>query len=209
MVAGRRACQHAHLLHGVVDNSVTSPSKHHAQQLMYSVPPQETVKNWTQTRWAETWASTTTTLRKFMPTPSNSPDEPWIRLYTGYGLGLVDLEQICCVGDCLRATVVIVVPNKRQTTSHQWTLSLVPLRAATPRCQDKHTFSAMFLSVVWSSFRVLLDVVCPYFLGPPLLLFPCTCIDLVSIFLVVLSPPPPPSLARGHAISAVSGFEKG
>ena len=27
------------------------------------------------------------------------------------------MAQICCAGDCLRATVVIVVPNKRKTTS--------------------------------------------------------------------------------------------
>ena len=31
--------------------------------------------------------------------------------------GVVDLAQICCAGDCLRATIVIVVPDKRQTTS--------------------------------------------------------------------------------------------
>ena len=46
----------------------------HAQQLI-EVPPQETVKHWTQARWAESWASTTTRLHKFMPTPSNSGTE--------------------------------------------------------------------------------------------------------------------------------------
>ena len=43
-----------------------------------SVPPQETVKHWTHARWAESWASTTTRLHKFIPTPSNS----------GQGVGL-------------------------------------------------------------------------------------------------------------------------
>ena len=50
----------------------------HAQQLVSSVPPQETVKHWTHARWAESWASTTTRLHKFIPTPSNS----------GQGVGL-------------------------------------------------------------------------------------------------------------------------
>ena len=55
------------------------PLTHHAQQLVSSVPPQETVKHWTHARWAESWASTTTTrLHKFIPTPSNS----------GQGVGL-------------------------------------------------------------------------------------------------------------------------
>ena len=47
-------------------------------QLVSSVSPQETVKHWTRARWAESWASTTTRLHKFMPTPSNS----------GQGVGL-------------------------------------------------------------------------------------------------------------------------
>ena len=46
------------------------PLTHHAQQLVSSVPPQETVKHWTHARWAESWASTTTRLHKFIPTPS-------------------------------------------------------------------------------------------------------------------------------------------
>ena len=55
-----------------------APLTHHAHQLVSSVPPQETVKHWTQTRWAESWASTTTRLHTCMPTPSNS----------GQGVGL-------------------------------------------------------------------------------------------------------------------------
>ena len=51
---------------------------HIAQQQVSSVPPQETVKRWTHARWAESWASTTTRLHKFIPTPSNS----------GQGVGL-------------------------------------------------------------------------------------------------------------------------
>ena len=56
----------------------TKVTSHHAQQLVSSVPPQETVKHWTRARWAESWASTTTRLHKFIPTPSNS----------GQGVGL-------------------------------------------------------------------------------------------------------------------------
>ena len=51
---------------------------HNAQQLVSSVTPQQTVKHWTQTRWAESWAFTTTRLHRYMPTPSNS----------GQGVGL-------------------------------------------------------------------------------------------------------------------------
>ena len=79
LVLGRRACQPAHLLHDVMENSThrkrlksRRPLTHHAHQLVSSVPSQETVKHWTQTRWAESWASTTTRLHKYMPTPSNS-----------------------------------------------------------------------------------------------------------------------------------------
>ena len=43
----------------------------YAQQLVSSVPPQETVKHWTQARWTESWESTTTILYKSMPTPTN------------------------------------------------------------------------------------------------------------------------------------------
>ena len=75
LVLGRRACQHDHLLHDVIKHSThrkrlksRRPLTHHAQQLVSSVPPQETVKHWTQARWAESWASTTTRLHKFMPT---------------------------------------------------------------------------------------------------------------------------------------------
>ena len=85
LVLGRRACQHDHLLHDVVENSnhrnrlkSRRPLTHHAQQLVSSVPPQETVKHWTHARLAESWASTTTRLHKFIPTPSNS----------GQGVGL-------------------------------------------------------------------------------------------------------------------------
>ena len=85
LVLGRRACQHDHLLHDVMENSThrkrlksRRPLTHHAQQLVSSVSPQETVKHWTRARWAESWASTTTRLHKFMPTPSNS----------GQGVGL-------------------------------------------------------------------------------------------------------------------------
>ena len=85
LVVGRRACQHDHLLHDVVENSnhrkrlkSRRPLTHHAQQLVSSVPPQETGKHWTHARWAESWASTTTRLHKFIPTPSNS----------GQGVGL-------------------------------------------------------------------------------------------------------------------------
>ena len=94
----------------------------YAQQLVSSVPPQDTVKHWTQARWTESGASTTTRLHKFLPIPSNR----------GHGVGLsrrawpqlnrlrtgVDiLGQTCCARDWLQATVVIVVPNQRQTTS--------------------------------------------------------------------------------------------
>ena len=85
LVLGRRACQHDHLLHDVMENSThrmrlksCRPLTHHAQQLVSSVPPQETVKHWTHARWAESWASTTTRLHQSMPTPSNS----------GQGVGL-------------------------------------------------------------------------------------------------------------------------
>ena len=78
-------CQDDHLLHDVIENSThrkrlksRRPLTHHAQQLVSSVPPQETVKHWTHARWAESWASTTTRLHQFMPTPSNS----------GQGVGL-------------------------------------------------------------------------------------------------------------------------
>ena len=66
LVSGRRACQHDHLLHDVIENSThrkrfksRRPLTHHAHQL-------------------ESWASTTTRLHKYMPTPSNS----------GQGVGL-------------------------------------------------------------------------------------------------------------------------
>ena len=81
LVLGRRACQNDHLLHDVMENSThrkrlksRRPLTHHAHQRVSSVPPQETVKHWTQTRWA----STTTRLHRYMPTPSNS----------GQGVGL-------------------------------------------------------------------------------------------------------------------------
>ena len=86
LVLGRRACQHDHLLHDVEEKNSNHrkrlksrrPLTHPAQQLVSSVPPQETVKHWTHARWAESWASTTTRLHKFIPTPSNS----------GQGVGL-------------------------------------------------------------------------------------------------------------------------
>ena len=130
LVLGRRACQHDHLLHDAMENSThrkrlksRRPLTHHAHQLVSSVPPQETVKHWTHARWAESWASTTTRLlHRYMPTPSNSGQgvglsrRAWTRL-NRLRLGSVDLAQTCCAGDCLRVTVVIVVPNKRQNTS--------------------------------------------------------------------------------------------
>ena len=85
LVLGRRECQHDHLLHDAMEKSThrkrhksRRPLTHHAHQLVASVPPQETVKHWTQTRWTESWASTTTRLHRYMPTPSNS----------GQGVGL-------------------------------------------------------------------------------------------------------------------------
>ena len=85
LVLGRRACQHDHLLHDVMENSnhrkrlkSRRPLTHHAQQLLSSVSPQETVKHRTRARWAESWASTNTRLHKSLPTPSNS----------GQGVGL-------------------------------------------------------------------------------------------------------------------------
>ena len=81
---GRRACQHDHLLHDVMENSThrkklksRRPLIHHVQQLVSSVHPQETVTHLTQARWAGLWASTTR-LHKSMPTLSNS----------GQGVGL-------------------------------------------------------------------------------------------------------------------------
>ena len=52
--------------------ALTMDNAHH---LVSSVPPQETVKHWTQARWAESSASTTTRLHKFKPIPSNSGTE--------------------------------------------------------------------------------------------------------------------------------------
>ena len=83
VLLGRRACQH--LLHDVMENAThrkipksRRPLTRHAQQLVSSVPPQETVKQGTHASWAELWASNTTRLHQFMPTPSNS----------GHGVGL-------------------------------------------------------------------------------------------------------------------------
>ena len=52
LVLGRRACQHDHLLHDVMENSThrkrlksRRPLIHHAQQLVSSVSPQDTVKH--------------------------------------------------------------------------------------------------------------------------------------------------------------------
>ena len=85
LVLGRRACQHDHLLQDVIGKSTHQkrcksrrPLTHHAQQLVSSVHPQETVTHLTQARWTESWASTTTRLHTVMPTPSNS----------GQGVGL-------------------------------------------------------------------------------------------------------------------------
>ena len=85
LVLGRCACQHDHLLHDVMENSThrkrlksRRPLTHHDHQLVSSVPSQETVKHWTQTRCAESWASTTTRLHRYIPSPSNS----------GQGVGL-------------------------------------------------------------------------------------------------------------------------
>ena len=116
------------LLHDVMENSThrkrlksRRPLTHHAQQLVSSVPPQETVKHWIHARWAESWASITTRLHHFMSTASNSGQgvglsrRAWARL-NRLRTGSVDSAQTCCAGDCLRVTVVVVVPNKRQTT---------------------------------------------------------------------------------------------
>ena len=53
LVLGRRACQHDHLLHDVMEKSThrkrlksRHPLTHHAQKLVSSVPPQERVKHW-------------------------------------------------------------------------------------------------------------------------------------------------------------------
>ena len=85
LVLGRLACQHDHLLHDVIDNSIhrnriksRRPLTPHAHQIVSYVPPHETVKHWTQAMWAESWASTSTTPHKVMHTPSNS----------GHGVGL-------------------------------------------------------------------------------------------------------------------------
>ncbi len=66
LVLGQLACQHDHLLHRVMENSThrkrlksRRPLTHHAQQLVSSVHPQETVTHLTQARWTESWASTT------------------------------------------------------------------------------------------------------------------------------------------------------
>ena len=74
LVLGRRSSQHNRLLHDVMEMRPTErDSSHaalsitdHAHQLVSSVPPQETVKHWTHARWAESWASTTTRLHKFI-----------------------------------------------------------------------------------------------------------------------------------------------
>ena len=93
LVLGRRACQLDHPLHDIMENTThrkrlksRRPLSNHAHQLVSSVPPQETVNHWTQARWAESWASTTTRVYKSMPTPSNSGQgvglsrRAWIRL---------------------------------------------------------------------------------------------------------------------------------
>ena len=129
LVLGRRACQHDHLLHDVMENSThrrrlksRRPLTHHAHQLVSSVPLQETVKHWTRTRWAESWASTITRLHKYMPTPSNSGQgvglsrRAWTRL-NWLRTGVGRFGETCCAGDCLLVTIVIVVPNKLQNTS--------------------------------------------------------------------------------------------
>ena len=108
----RRACQHDHQLHDAMENSIhrkilksRRPLTHHAHQLVSSIPQRETVKHWTQTRWAESWASTTTRLHRYMPTPSNSGQgvglsrRAWTRLNrprTG--------AQTCFAGDCLKGS---------------------------------------------------------------------------------------------------------
>ena len=68
------------------------------------------------------WASTTMRIHKFVLTPSNGGQgvglsrRAWT-LLNWLRTGSVDLVQTCCAGDCPQATVVIVVSNKRQTTS--------------------------------------------------------------------------------------------
>ena len=130
LVLGRRACFHDHLLHDVVENSTQRkklksrrPLTHHAQQLVSSVPPQETVKHWTHARWTESWAFTTTRLHKFIPTPSNSRQGvglsrracTWLNRLRS-GVGRFGANMLRCP-DCPRTTAVTVVLNKWQTTS--------------------------------------------------------------------------------------------
>ena len=114
---------------------------------MPSVPPQETVKHWTHARWAESWASNTTRLHKFIPTLSNSGQDvgpsrrawTWLnRLRTGVQV-LVDLGQTCCAGDCPRTTAVTVVLNKRQTTS--------PLDAAPSTDHLRGSMASLFWTI--------------------------------------------------------------
>ena len=102
------ACQHDHLLPDVMENSThrkklksRSPLIHHAQQLVSSVHPQETVTHLTQASWAELWASTMR-LHKYMPTPSNSGQgvglsrRAWTRLKRlRNGVGRFGVNMLC------------------------------------------------------------------------------------------------------------------
>ena len=112
LVLGHRACQHDHLLH--VKHSTQRkrlksrrPPTHHVQQLVSSVPPQDTVKHWAQARWAETWAATPRGFTNSCPPPSSN---------SGHSVGLcvilVDLEPTGYAWAWQRATVQTnVVPT--------------------------------------------------------------------------------------------------
>ena len=66
--------KHSHGTVGMKQKDNINIQPHIRRGLVSSVHPQETVKQWTQARWAESWVR----LHKFMPTPSN----------TGHGVGL-------------------------------------------------------------------------------------------------------------------------
>ena len=74
LALGRRACMSGHLLHDAMRSAKLKRVKsrnsfaHHARVLTALM--QELAEHWIQARRTESWASTTTTLHQFMPTPS-------------------------------------------------------------------------------------------------------------------------------------------